>query len=29
MTEVRVIFSKTTRGVIDVSDLAFTRGARS
>jgi hypothetical protein len=28
VTEVRLIFSKTTRGVVDVSDLAFTRGAR-
>jgi hypothetical protein len=29
VTEVRLIFSKTTRGVVDVSDLAFTRGARA
>jgi hypothetical protein len=28
LTAVRLIFSKTTRGVVDVSDLAFTRGAQ-
>jgi hypothetical protein len=28
VTAVRLIFSKTTRGAIDVSDMAFTRGAR-
>jgi hypothetical protein len=28
VTAVRLLFSKTTRGVIDVSDLAFSRGAQ-
>ena len=29
ITAVRLLFSETTRGVIDVSDMAFTRGAQA